>query len=57
MKGIYFGSGLDSDSRFKPNGNLLPVEVEGQRRSRLEYKLFWVVAIVIIAVILAWAFL
>gem|GEM_PF-6526749 len=57
MKAIYFGSGLDSNSRLKPNGNLLPAEVEGQRRSRLEYWLFWIVALVIIAVILAWAFL
>jgi len=57
MRGIFFGSGLESNSRLKPNGNLLPVEVEGQRKARLEYQLFWIVAIIIIAVILAWAFL
>lgn len=57
MKGIYFGSGLESNQRLKANGNLLPAEVEGQRKARLEYKLFWVAAIVIVAVILAWAFL
>jgi len=57
MKGIYFGSGLESNSRLKPNGNLRPVEVEGKRKARLEYQLFWVVAIIIIAGILVWAFL
>jgi hypothetical protein len=57
MKGIYFGSDLESNSSLKPNGSLLPVEVEGERRNRLEYQLFWIVALVIIAVILAFAFL
>jgi len=57
MKGIFFGSGLESTQRLKPNGNLLPVEVEGQRKAGLEYQLFWIVAIIIIAVILVWAFL
>ena len=57
MKGIYFGSGLESNSRLKPNGDLLPVEVEGQRKARLEYQLFWIAAIIMIAVILVWAFL
>jgi len=57
MKGIYFGSELESNQRLKPNGNLLPVEVEGQRKAPLEYQLFCVAAIIITAVILPRAFL